>query len=74
MGVDRGLVRAFGLFSFGVVAMGAGGAYGLALATGESEVVRLFLPLLVVYGAVVIAFWVGLALYFRVRSRFQPPA
>ena len=73
MEADRALVRAFGFFSFGVVALSAGGAGAVALATGETDVVRLFLPLVVVYGAVVIALWLGLALYFRVRSRLQPP-
>jgi len=72
MGVDRGLVRAFGFFSCGVVAIGAGGAGAIALVTGKSEIVRLFLPLLVGYGLVVLGLWGSLAVYYSVRSRMQP--
>jgi len=71
MGVDRGLVRAFGFFGFGVVALSAGGAGAIAAATGKPDIVRLFMPLLVAYAIVVIGFWAGLALYFRFRSRLQ---
>lgn len=73
MGIDRGLVRAFGFFSCGVVALSAAGAAAVALATGQSDVVQLFVPMLVAYGAIVIAPWLGLVLYCRVRSRLQPP-
>lgn len=73
MGVDRGLVRAFGYFSCSVVALSAGGAGAVALATGNREVMMLFVPLLIGYGVVVLGLWAGLMLYFRLRSRMQPP-
>lgn len=69
MGVDRALVRAFGFFSFGVVALSAGGAGIVAMVSGNSEVILLFMPLLFGYGVVVLTLWVGLALYHRVRSK-----
>jgi len=33
----------------------------------------LFVPLLIGYGVVVLGLWAGLMLYFRLRSRMQPP-
>ncbi len=71
MGVDRGLVRAFGYFSFAVVAVSAGGAGAVALATGNRDAILLFMPMLIGYGLVVVGLWGGLALYFRLRARPQ---
>ncbi len=61
MGVDRGLVRGFGYLTLAVLMLSVMGTGVVALVTGNTDVVRLVLPVMIVYSGILVAFWLGLA-------------
>jgi len=71
MGIDVGSVRAFGYLNIGVVAVSGGVSALIAFGTGNSDMIWLFLPLLVGYSLFIALLSISLAVYVFVRSRTQ---
>lgn len=65
------MVRYHGYFVLAVVVPGAAGLAGIMAVFPGETVLRPFVPLLALWAGGLIASWVGLALYFMVRSRLR---
>lgn len=73
MGVDRGLVRGFGYLTLAVLMLSVMGTGVVALVTGNTDVVRLVLPVMIVYSGILVAFWLGLAALDLLHTWLERP-
>lgn len=73
MGVDRGLVRGFGYLTLAVLMLSVLGTGVVALVTGNTDVVRLVLPVMIVYSGILVAFWLGLAALDLLHTWLERP-
>ena len=74
MGIDRGLAKAFGYLTIGVVLVSSTTTMLLAFLTGNRDILLMFGPAIAAYSGMLALTAIGIAVYVFLRRRRDDPA